>query len=124
VVGAVPGLSVIGDRALLARALDNLLGNAIKFAPPGQPVELQAWRENGHAVIAVRDRGPGVPAAELDKIFRPFFRGANAAVAEGQGLGLPIVDRIARAHGGSITAANRAGGGFEQTLRLPLGPGG
>jgi signal transduction histidine kinase len=70
--------------------------------------------------LSVRDHGPGVPDAELPKLFRPFFRGANAARAEGHGLGLAIVERIARAHGGYVSAANAEGGGLRVTLYLPL----
>lgn len=113
-------LQVTADRGLLERALDNLLGNAIKFAPPGSCVELQLRRHQDQAELAILDRGPGIPEAELERVFQPFFRGSNAAQAEGQGLGLAIVRRIAQTHGGEAKAETREGGGLVLSLRLPL----
>ncbi len=76
------------------------------------------------AVLSVRDRGPGVPETELASLFQPFFRGSNAVRADGHGLGLAIVQRVATIHGGELRAANRDGGGLDVHLRLPLaGPG-
>ncbi len=72
------------------------------------------------AEVAVSDTGPGVPEAELDSLFRPFFRGSNAASAEGHGLGLAIVQRVVTIHGGTLSAANREGGGLRVVMRLPL----
>ena len=74
----------------------------------------------GQAECVVRDHGPGVPEAELESLFRPFFRGSNAAHAEGHGLGLAIAQRVAKVHGGEILARNGEGGGLEVRLRLPL----
>ena len=70
--------------------------------------------------LCVSDRGPGVPPTELANIFRPFYRVANARDRQsgGAGLGLAIADRVARAHGGSVHAENRAGGGLEVILTL------
>ena len=116
---AAEPLEVSGNVQLLARALDNLLSNAIKFGAGGE-VLLRLAQKGGQAELSVRDHGPGVPEAELQKLFRPFFRGANAVRAEGHGLGLAIVERIARAHGGQAVAANAAGGGLCVTLSLPL----
>jgi signal transduction histidine kinase len=105
---------------LLERALDNLLSNALKFSPAGGEVALALRVGAGRAVVRVRDHGPGVPADELASLFRPFFRGSNAARAEGHGLGLAIVRRVADAHGGEVAAANAADGGLEVRLELPL----
>ena len=118
---AAQAAEVSGNAPLLARALDNLLSNAIKYA--GGEIVLRVGAAGGRAEISVRDHGPGLPADELAKVFRPFFRGANAAAADGQGLGLAIVDRIARAHGGSAAAVNAEGGGLRVTLTLPLAGG-
>lgn len=115
------GLQTQGDEALLERAIDNLLSNAIKFSGEGGEIEVSVARDHDAALIAVRDHGPGVPEAELASLFRPFFRGSNAALAEGHGLGLAIVDRIARAHGGAVVARNADGGGLRVELRLPIG---
>lgn len=112
---------VSGNAQLLERAIDNVLGNAVKFATPGTSVQLTLDRVDGHQVeLTVRDHGPGVPAAELAMLFRPFFRGSNAAHADGLGLGLGIVQRVVQVHGGSVRAANAEGGGLAVTLRLPL----
>ncbi len=112
-------LETSGNAQLLARALDNLLSNAIKFGADGE-VLVSLRRKDGRAELCVRDHGPGVPEAELGKLFRPFFRGANGVRAEGHGLGLAIVQRIVRAHGGEVEAANAADGGLRITLSLPL----
>ncbi|MGN6383548.1 MAG: sensor histidine kinase [Dyella sp.] len=112
---------VAGNAQLLERAVDNVLGNAIKFGAPGTAVELVlAPMDHGEVELTVRDHGPGVPEPELAMLFRPFFRGSNAAHADGLGLGLGIVQRVVQVHGGSVRAANAPGGGLEVTLRLPL----
>lgn len=111
---------VSGNAMLLERALDNLLANAIKFSPEGSRVELSLRTDQRFAELAVRDHGPGVPESELALLFRPFFRGSNAARADGHGLGLSIVQRVVQVHGGSIEVSNAEGGGLEVRLRLPL----
>jgi signal transduction histidine kinase len=116
-----PGLTVEADEALLSRALDNLLDNARKYGNRS-PVEVEARRENGDAVLAVRDRGPGIPADDLPRVFDPFFRGEGApGRAAGFGLGLSLARRVAEAHGGSAQARNAEGGGARIKLRLPAG---
>ncbi|MDE2149055.1 MAG: HAMP domain-containing histidine kinase [Gammaproteobacteria bacterium] len=112
-------VTVLGQRELLARAIDNLLSNAVKFSPVGGEVALCLEREAGAAVLSVTDHGPGVAADEFDRLFMPFFRGRNAELVEGQGLGLAIVARIARAHGGAVEAVPGPGGGLQIRLRLP-----
>ncbi|MBZ2177873.1 MAG: sensor histidine kinase, partial [Acidobacteria bacterium] len=74
-----------------------------------------------HLLVHVRDRGPGIPPADLEHLFEPFYRGerAKADHLRGTGLGLSLVAEIARAHGGAITAQNLPAGGAEFTLRLP-----
>ncbi|OOG39594.1 two-component sensor histidine kinase [Rhodanobacter sp. C06] len=113
-------VEAIGSSVLLERALGNLIANAIKYSPEGGRVELAVRAIDGQAECLVRDHGPGVPEAELDSLFRPFFRGSNAARADGHGLGLAIAQRVAKAHGGEILARNAEGGGLEVALRLPL----
>lgn len=85
------------DRAALRQALDNLLSNALRFAPEGSTVRVDVAREGGRATITVRDEGPGVPPEEAAKIFEPFHRRDRRG---GAGLGLAIVAEIARGHGG------------------------
>lgn len=115
-------LEVQGDRSLLARALDNLLDNAIKFSPAGATVALEVMTRDGSALLRVLDRGPGVAAHELDNLFRPFHRGENSHLAEGTGLGLAIVRRIADTHSGRVWAEARPEGGLIVNLALPLPP--
>jgi signal transduction histidine kinase len=109
---------------LLRSAMENIIRNAIRYATPGTAVDVRLeCRRGGHGEVAsirVSDRGPGVPATELSNIFRPFYRVADARDREsgGVGLGLAIAERVARAHGGSVHAENRAGGGLEVVLSV------
>ena len=88
-----------GDEDLLREALFNLVGNAVKFTPPGGDVEIGAARQEGAVRVTVRDNGPGVAAADRDRIFQRFFRGSGAESAAGHGLGLNISQAIAELHG-------------------------
>jgi two-component system, OmpR family, sensor kinase len=115
---------VSGNALLLERALDNLIANAIKFSPHGGRVELAAQAAAGKVDVSVSDNGPGVPEAEIGSLFRPLFRGSNASRADGHGLGLAIVQRVVKAHGGDIEARNGEHGGLVVSLRLPLAPAG
>ncbi|TXH05771.1 MAG: HAMP domain-containing histidine kinase [Nevskiaceae bacterium] len=112
-----------GYPVLLGRALDNLLSNAAKFSPAGGGIVVRVTGDvAGGARLVVEDRGPGVPEGELAQLFSPFFRGSNGPRANGQGLGLAIVERIVQVHGGQCRAANREGGGLTVTLTLPASP--
>ena len=114
-----PGLRIMADEALLSRAIENLLDNARKYGS-GSPVEIEALRRDGATIVAVRDRGPGIPADDLPRVFDPFFRGEGApALATGFGLGLALARRVAEAHGGSARALNAEGGGARIELVLP-----
>ena len=113
---------VLGSALLLERALDNLIANAIKFSPEGGSVELVVREGPQFAELCISDRGPGVPDAELEFLFRPFFRGSNAARADGHGMGLAIVQRVVQVHGGDIYAINGLRDGLEVHLKLPLAP--
>lgn len=94
---------VLGDATLLRRALRNLLANATRHAE-GSSVEVSVRREQDRAVVAVTDAGPGVPEEERSRLFEAFYRGARARLRpeEGVGLGLFLVERIARHHGGAV----------------------
>ena len=114
-------VQVIGQPDLLGRAIENVVRNAIKHSPDGGEVKLQARAlpETRQLSIRVLDRGPGVSPADLDTIFQPFFRSATANT-EGHGLGLAIAQHVIEAHGGSIKASNRAGGGLCVEMILPV----
>lgn len=113
---AVPALAR-HDPVYLRRAVDNLLGNALKFTPPGGRVALALERAGGELCVSVTDTGPGIPTDELARIFDRFFRGRAAAGTEGSGLGLAIVQAVARAHSGRVTVDCSEGCRF--TLHLP-----
>jgi two-component system osmolarity sensor histidine kinase EnvZ len=99
------------------RAVSNLVDNALRYA--GEPVEIELKRNSGAAVIEVRDRGPGIPAQEAERLKRPFTRlDAARSGPAGAGLGLAIVERVARAHGGALELAPREGGGLIARLAL------
>ena len=103
----------------IRRAVGNLVDNALRYA--GGAVEVATRREGALVLIEVKDRGPAVPAGELERLKRPFTRLDVARGGGGAGLGLAIVDRIARAHGGRFELALRPGGGL--LARLALAPG-
>ncbi|HEY8141681.1 MAG TPA: DUF4118 domain-containing protein [Kofleriaceae bacterium] len=109
------------DPVLFEHALVNLLENALKYTPPGTPIDITARRHDGAIELEVADRGPGLPDP-AERLFEKFVRNAPAGTG-GVGLGLPIARGIARAHGGDVVAGNRPGGGARFVLRLPLGAG-
>lgn len=113
-------LRATGEREGLSRALDNLIRNAVRHSPRDAAVDIHLQREGEQAVLRVSDRGPGVEAYELPRLFEPFFRGRAAQGSDGHGLGLAIVARVLRAHRGSAEARRREGGGLEVILRWPL----
>ena len=115
----LPLLWVADD--LVQQVLINLLENAIRYSPPGSPIEISATHAGGRAVIRVVDHGPGLPAGSETRVFDKFFRG-GAPVADGRrgmGLGLTICRAIVDAHGGKIRAANLPQGGAEFVIELP-----
>jgi two-component system sensor histidine kinase KdpD len=121
-----PGLPlVLIDSVLLSHALANLFDNALKFSPTDAPIEVEARQADGHVLIGVADRGIGVPADELDRVFEKFYRRKQAdavqAAATGTGLGLAVAKGIVEAHGGRIWAEQRRGGGIVVRVSLPVG---
>lgn len=112
------------SRELLRRALENVVRNAVHYTAPGTAVEISCLTTTRHAIITVRDHGPGVPAWALNHIFKPFFRVSEARDRQsgGTGVGLAIAERALRMYGGNITAANAQDGGFIITINLPLLP--
>jgi two-component system sensor histidine kinase KdpD len=106
------------DFSLMQHALANLLLNAAVHTPTGAPIEIQAKLADGNLILTVADRGAGISAEDLPRIFDKFFRAANAQTG-GSGLGLTIVKGFVEAHGGAVSAENRPSGGTVFTLRLP-----
>ncbi len=102
------------------RMITNLIENALRYG--AGDVEIETTREGGAAVLRVLDRGPGIPEQEVDRVMQPFTRLEAARSESGSaGLGLAIVDRIARMHGGQVKLAPREGGGLEARVDLPIG---
>lgn len=108
-----------GDRVRLAQVVTNLLGNALKFVPAGGRVVVSTHSDRSTASLEVRDDGPGIPEAELPRVFERYFRGSGAR-ANGSGIGLAVVAALARAHDGQVAAANAPEGGAAITVTLPV----
>ncbi|GAA4988859.1 sensor histidine kinase [Kineococcus glutinatus] len=112
---------VVGDRELLVTAVRNLVHNAVAYSPEGSRVVVEVRRVGGNAEISVIDRGVGIPAADLDRIFERFYRvdPARSRSTGGTGLGLSIVKHVAANHGGEVVVWSVVGEGSTFTLRLP-----
>ena len=106
------------DDVLTAQALGNLVANAAAHTPPGTPIEISALVSEKNLVIEVADRGPGLPADELERVFEIFYRTTKSRPG-GTGLGLAIVRGFIEAQGGRVTAANRSDGGANFSIQLP-----
>jgi two-component system OmpR family sensor kinase len=113
--------AIVSGRAdLLHRAIENVVRNAVKYAPTGTGVEVELRATASSAILAVTDRGPGVPADELARIFEPFYQADSERRVDGFGLGLAIAQRAIHLHGGSIRATNQSSGGLRVEIELPL----
>jgi PAS domain S-box-containing protein len=108
------------DAARVARVLDNIVGNAIKFSPDGGEVVVRIGSDGTRASVAISDQGIGIPASEREKIFNPMFRGGNADHVAGTGLGLAGSRRLVELMDGIIEVESRIGQGSTFTLWLPL----
>ncbi|MDP1653267.1 MAG: ATP-binding protein [Rhodocyclaceae bacterium] len=119
--------SIAAHSGPLRRAIVNLIENALRHggdAPPTTPIELELSAAGQEIVIAVLDRGSGIAPADAERLKQPFMRGEAARTgASGAGLGLAIVERIARAHGGRLELLPRDGGGLAARIVLPILPG-
>ncbi len=114
------GCWVEGDAVRLERALVNLLGNAIKFAPPRSTVSVALDRGVAQAKISVHDQGPGISDEGMARIFELFHREEPTSHLPGQGLGLFITKQIIESHGGSISVDSQPGSGSTFLIQVPL----
>jgi two-component system OmpR family sensor kinase len=116
---------VLGDRERLRQIVDNLLSNVRAHTPPQAPVHVHVGSTNGSGVIEVQDSGPGMEAAQAERVFERFYRAdpsRSRANAGGVGLGLSIVAAVAKAHGGTVSAESEPGAGSTFRISLPLAP--
>jgi signal transduction histidine kinase len=119
----LPPLSADGDA--LELALRNLLDNAVKYGADGGWVAVRASAspDGREILLTVSDRGRGVGPKDVPHLFEPFFRGEDAGGVQGSGLGLAVVDHVARGHGGRVTVRTERGKGSDFTIHLPSSPG-
>jgi signal transduction histidine kinase len=120
---AVPAIALRADESGLRTVLRNLLENAVKYAlPDSRPIRVSASATDAEVTLVVEDDGPGIPEAELARVFEPFFRvdPSRSRKTGGYGLGLSICKRIVEAHGGRIEASSVRPRGARFTLTLPL----
>jgi signal transduction histidine kinase len=120
VVRAPERVEAVVDPLRVEQVLANLLGNAVKFSPPGSPVEVElSAGGDGHVRLAVRDRGVGVPPERRDRLFEPFHQAHGEGYGGGMGLGLYVSRQVAELHGGAIGAEFPSDGGARFVLTLP-----
>ena len=112
-------LRVAGDRGRLARVLQNIIGNAVKYSRGGAPVAVEVRREGAATLVVVRDRGVGIPADELPCVFERFYRASTARGIKGSGIGLSGAKAIVEQHGGAIAVESAVGIGTTVTVSLP-----
>ena len=115
-----PALTVHADERAVKRILINTVSNALKFTPEGGRVMVTAEVRDGVLVLETIDSGPGIPEEEREKLAQPYERGVGGARAEGTGLGLALVNALARLHGGSLSFHDAPGGGALVRVTLPV----
>lgn len=111
---------IAADEKMVRQIFTNLLSNAVKYSPKASEVWVEGRREGADVVIAVRDRGVGIPENEMEKLFGQFFRASTASGIAGTGIGLHLVKRLVEIHGGDISVTSVANEGTTFTLRLPI----
>lgn len=112
---------VQADPVLFEQVLINLLENALKFSPADQPIEIKGWATDRALTLSITDHGPGIPEGQEEHIFEKLVRFQQGEARAGAGLGLAICKGVMQAHGGRIAASNRASGGAQFLVSLPLG---
>ena len=113
--------SVHGNADMLQQVVANLLSNAIKYSSSDTAVSIWGRTVDDTAVVSVSDRGRGIPADELEKLFDPYFRASNSRSVHGTGIGLYVVQRYIQNHGGSIDITSDLGQGTTVTFQVPIG---
>ncbi|MBE1494033.1 two-component system sensor histidine kinase BaeS [Amycolatopsis lexingtonensis] len=113
-------IPVRADPDRLHQAVGNLLGNAARYARPGDSVTVRTRSAGGTATVEVSDTGPGIPADELPHVFERLWRGRSGTSVAGTGIGLAVVRELVTAHGGTVTATSKPGEGSTFTITLPL----
>ena len=117
-----PNLPLVqADPVLMGQVLINLLDNALKYSPADQPIEIRGWATDRTLTLSVTDHGPGIPEGQEERIFEKLIRIQQGQARPGAGLGLAICKVVVQAHGGRISASNRATGGAQFLVSLPLG---
>jgi signal transduction histidine kinase len=111
------------DAGLFTRALENLVGNAIRYTEQKGKITMDARRQDAHVLLSITDTGIGIPAEDLSRIYDPFYRGTNSRREQGFGLGLTTVKSIIESHGWNISVSSQVGGGTTFTIRMPLSAG-
>lgn len=111
--------AVVLDRRVLHYMLSNLLSNAFKYSPAGREIRLDIQAAGQNIIFSVTDQGIGIPSAELDKVFTPFYRASNASEFNGMGLGLAVVKTSVEGCGGSIKVESQLGKGTTFVVSLP-----
>ncbi|MEU0936887.1 HAMP domain-containing sensor histidine kinase [Embleya sp. NPDC005971] len=111
--------TLAGDPDLLELALENLVGNAVKYSDPGCAIELRAFAEDGYVVVEVADTGRGIRADELPTVWEELVRGSDARGTPGSGLGLALVQAVVHRHGGRTELRSMPESGTVVRLRLP-----
>ncbi len=118
-VNLPPGLNLVAlDVALFEQVLVNLLDNAVKYSPPEAAIEIDVTQKQKTVQIAIADRGIGIPTEDLERVFDKFYRVQRPESVSGTGLGLAICRGIVEAHGGTVQATNRPGGGTVISITL------
>jgi len=116
---AASAVPMVGDAKLLFQAFSNLLSNAVKYSPAGDGIEVTMESSPDQVVIAVSDRGIGIPASDLEHLFERYHRGSNVSGIVGTGVGLYLVKTAVELHHGSVEVQSREGEGSCFTVRLP-----